>query len=152
MHRMKPIQEKLFSGPTSVRMTVPVPEHVREAFQRLAASQGCSVGKAMGDWLADTVEAVEAMTALLSEAKDRPRRALMEVNSYATSMAGITQDVIQLVSRRPVGQASGEGRAPVGGEARATAAGARPRTLPPPVGNTGGKVPRKAPKTRGGKS
>lgn len=144
---MKPIQEKLFSGPTSVRMTVPVPEHVREAFQRLAAAQGCSVGKAMGEWLADTVDAVEAMTALLTDAKERPRRALMEVNSYATSMAGITQDVIHMVARRPrVGGAAAAGGASATGRPAAAA------PLPPPVGNTGGKVPRKAPKTRGGKS
>ena len=151
MHHMKPTQEKLFSGPTSVRMTVPVPEHVREAFQRLAAAQGCSVGKAMGDWLSDTVEAVEAMTTLLSDAKDRPRRVLMEVHSYATSMADVTEDVIQMVARKPRASVASRGSAAAGG-ASATGIPAAAAPLPPPVGNTGGKVPRKAPKTRGGKS
>lgn len=149
---MKPIQEKLFSGPTSVRMTVPVPVHVREAFQRLAAAQGCSVGKAMGDWLADTVQAAEAMADLLSDVRDRPRRALMQVDSYATSIGGITQEVVELAMRRANVGSKNEGAGAAGGEACATPAALAPRTLPPPVGNTGGKVPRKAPKTRGGKS
>ena len=149
MHRMKPIQEKLFSGPTSVRMTVPVPEHVREAFQRLAAAQGCSVGKAMGDWLTDTVEAAEAMAGVLSDVRARPRKAIMKINSYAQSISGATDEVIQMISEHARRTDRKVGASAAGG-ASATGIPAAARPLTPPVGNTGGKVPRKAPKTRGG--
>lgn len=146
--RMKQAQPDLFNGPATVRMTVPVPPYVRDAFVRLAAVQGCSVGKAMGDWLESTLAGVEAMTEVVEQAKGEPGRVLLRVNSYAQSIAGYTEDVIQLARSRPD---SGHESA-AGGPLR----GALPRSQgrktasPPPYGNTGGKVPKAGKKAGGG--
>ena len=45
----------------TIRVTVPVRPEVLEAFKRLAAAGNTSTGKAMGEWLADTLEGVEFM-------------------------------------------------------------------------------------------
>ncbi len=100
---MKQAQPDLFNGPATVRMTVPVPPYVRDAFVRLAAVQGCSVGKAMGEWLESTLAGVEAMTEVVEQAKGEPGRVLLRVNSYAQSISGFTEDVIQLARTRPDG-------------------------------------------------
>ena len=149
MHHMETTSD-LFPSSKSVRMTVPVPPHVRDAFQRLAAAQGCSVGKAMGDWMTDTVEGVEAMADMLERARQQPRKAISSVHVYATSMQNVVDSVIVALRGDVLPQgapAPGEG-ASLGGGA-APGAGA-PRPLTPPVGNTGGKVPRKVAKGRGG--
>ena len=98
---MEQAQPDLFNGPATVRMTVPVSPYVRDAFVRLAAVQGCSVGKAMGDWLESTLAGVEAMTEVVEQAKGEPGRVLLRVNSYAQSISGFTEDVIQLARTRP---------------------------------------------------
>lgn len=112
----------------SVRVTVPVSQHVLESFQRLAAVQGISVGKAMGDWLSDTVDAVHSLTSVLEKARTAPRLAALELNAYALGIADMTAELIDTV------------RAKEGGSARSG-------TLTPPPSNTGGKVPQKPKKT-----
>ena len=54
-----PSQDKLFPDQKAIRVTVPVTPEVQAAFQRLAAASGMSTGKAMGEWLADTMEGVD---------------------------------------------------------------------------------------------
>ena len=46
-----------------IRTTVPVRPEVHAAFKRLADVQGVSLGRAIGDWLSDTFEAAEMVTA-----------------------------------------------------------------------------------------
>ena len=128
-------QTTLFEDQKPVRVTVPVRPDVLAAFQRLAAAQGVSTGKAMGEWLADTLEGVEAMAGLLEKARATPKLAVQEIHSYALGLTDLTSELLQQVKGRV--QADGAGKR----ELRAPADGAR--TLPPPVSNTGGKVPKK---------
>ena len=153
---MKQAQPDLFNGPATVRMTVPVSPYVRDAFVRLAAVQGCSVGKAMGDWLESTLAGVEAMTEVVEQAKGEPGRVLLRVNSYAQSIAGFTEDVIHMARTRPDGYPEPESAQPRQAAERSGAAGAAARSRglktasPPPYGNTGGKVPKAGKKAGGG--
>lgn len=108
----------------SVRVTVPVRQDVLESFRRLASVQGISTGKAMGDWLADTIDAVHSMTSVLAKARSAPKLAAMELNAYALGLADLTSELIEQV-KKPA---------------------AAPLT--PPVSNTGGKVPQTRKKPR----
>ena len=56
-------------NPEIIRVTVPVRPEVLEAFKRLAAAGNTSTGKAMGEWLADTLEGVEFMAMKMEEAR-----------------------------------------------------------------------------------
>ena len=59
-----------------IRTTVPVRPEVHAAFKRLADVQGVSLGRAIGDWLSDTFEAAEMVTAKMQKAKTDPVRVI----------------------------------------------------------------------------
>ena len=146
-------QKPLFEEQKQVRVTVPVAPDVLEAFQRLAAVSGMSTGKAMGEWLADTLDGVSMMTDLLNKAKQAPKLAARELHAYAQGLTGLTSDLIDEIKSKSAGAAPG-----TGGKRSATVPGAAPaqrvksvleetkkrstRPLTPPVSNTGGKVPK----------
>ncbi|MDT9702143.1 hypothetical protein, partial [Streptomyces sp. P17] len=67
-------QKPLFADQKPVRVTVPVTPEVQEAFQRLAAASGMSTGKAMGEWLQDTLEGALAMAEMLEKARQAPKQ------------------------------------------------------------------------------
>jgi hypothetical protein len=146
-------QKPVFEEQKQVRVTVPVAPDVLEAFQRLAAVSGMSTGKAMGEWLADTLDGVSMMTELLDKAKQAPRLAARELHAYAQGLTGLTSDLIEEIKGKSAEAAPG-----TGGKRSATVPGAASaqrmkvvleetkqrsrRTLTPPVSNTGGKVPK----------
>lgn len=110
--------------PTKLRVTVPVTAEVQETFKRLAEASGVSVGKAMGEWLADTMEAAVAMADLMEKAREQPKLAMRELHGYALGLTDVTQGILD-----------GLGRA---GSA-----------VNPPVSNTGGKLPQTPKKAKG---
>ena len=150
------------------RVTVPIDVDVLAVFERLAAASGTSVGKAMGTWLADTVEGAQAMADLMEKARNAPKQAVMELHAYALGLTDVTQGFLDHVNSASVAtskavlKAKSAGAAPkTGGNAAAGGpvlgaapaprkkASSRSKTqVTPPVGNTGGKLPRK-PKNRG---
>lgn len=143
-------QQPLFDEAAKVRVTVPVTPETLELFKRLAAVQGSSVGKAMGDWLADTGEAVESMTKLLADARRSPVKVARRLSAYASGVSDAAAELlegIQAKSKRSKGVAAD--RASFSSdESGATATTKRPvsarkaagKVLTPPVSNTGGKV------------
>lgn len=124
--------------PQLVRTTISVRPEVLEAFKRLCAVTGVSTSKGIGDWLADTVEAAEAMADLVEKARQQPKMVVRQLQGYALGMADMTNDLLEELRTRPSSGASGAG-------ARAGDA------LTPPVGNTGGKLSTQ-PKNKRGKS
>ena len=66
-----------------IRTTVPVRPEVHAAFKRLADVQGVSLGRAIGDWLSDTFEAAEMVTAKMQKAKTDPVRVIRELQLLA---------------------------------------------------------------------
>lgn len=168
MHHMKTPatpQHSLFVDQKPVRVTVPVPVDVLEAFRRLADVQGVSVGRAMGEWLTDTLDGVNAMTDLVAKARRTPHLAARQLHAYAIATAdqaaelldqvkakSSTREVVAGVARKPAPRraVTPQDRLSdfVAGLAVPTPEGS------PPWGNTGGKVPKKTTKVvqkRGGK-
>lgn len=118
----------------SIRLSITITPEVHAAFRRLADASGMSMGRAMGEWLGDTLEAVEFMADKMEQARAAPRIVMQEMHAYALGLADETKQVLEQVKKRAR-------------EERAGGSGARPRAHPalvPP------NPPR--PVIRGGKS
>ena len=124
--------------PERVRVTVPVSPEVLDAFQRLAKASGMSTGRAMGDWLADTMEGAEFMAHTLEKARAAPRLAVQEMQAMAL---GLGDDLGALLTRmRKEGRGLPDGgRASAAPDAGRTASGT---PLPPRPVIRGGKSPK----------
>ena len=141
-----PSQDKLFPDQKAIRVTVPVTPEVQAAFQRLAAASGMSTGKAMGEWLADTMEGALTMAEMLEKARRAPKQAVSEMHAYALGLADMTTELMQNLRRSKAGGKAGAG---VGDAVAPHApAPAAPSPLPPRTVIRGGKS-QKRPKTGG---
>lgn len=148
-----------------VRVTVPMPVEVKQAFERLAAAQGCSVGRAMGDWLADTVDAAGAMASLLEKAREEPMLAMRQMHSYALGLGDMTSELMEGLRKGTSSKKPGKrqhAQPTASGSVAAAHAAAkgdfesfakriqdRGAEVTPPLSNTGGKLPQKSGKTGG---
>ena len=136
-------------SPKLVRTTISVDSETLEVFQRLAAVSGKSQSKVMGEWITDTMDAASLMADLMQKARDQPKLVAAELRGYALGLSDLTADLLEQVKgQKGVQGADGKRSAaasgtPVPGGVRELFDG-----LTPPVGNTGGKLPRK-PKNRG---
>ena len=133
-------QAPLFDDHKPVRVTVPVHPEVLAAFQRLAAASGVSTGKAMGDWLQDTLEGALAMAEMLEKARRAPKQAVSEMHAYALGLADVTSDLMDNLRRRSGGGKTGAATGTAGGGT--VAAPVAPAPLPPRTVIRGGKSPR----------
>ena len=140
--------DKNITPPTKPpRVSVPVSAEVLEVFQRLAKAGNMSTGKAMAEWLGDTVEAAEFMAATMEKARAAPKVVMREMHAYALGLADETGEMIRQISRK--GELE---RAQASVVARKRSAGGGDGLsdpLTPPLSNTGGKVPEKGKKSRG---
>ena len=164
MHMNTPhAQKPLFADQKPVRVTVPVTPEVHEAFQRLAAASGISTGKAMGDWLKDTLEGALAMAEMLEKARSAPKQAVRQMHSYALGLTDVTSELLESLSKRSrkgvvtVGRqtphsagSAGEGAPPRGeGPTARKASAAAKAPLPPRTVIRGGKSPKTPKKPKG---
>lgn len=115
-----------------VRVTVPVAPHVLAAFRDLAAIQGVSVGRAMGEWMRDTIDGVEAMTQLMEKAKRAPHLAVRELSGYAMGLSELTTQLVDEVRAKS--------RTGAGERLNTVAKSVAVKVATPPYSNTGGKV------------
>lgn len=115
--------------PQRVRLTISVSPEVHQTFTRMAQAGSMSVGRAMGDWLQDTMDAATHVTHLLERARSAPRQITQEIHAYALGLADETNQALQSM------------RGKEGLTRAADAASAVPPGLSPPSGNTGAKVP-----------
>lgn len=129
------------SSPTTdpVRLSITVTPEVHAAFRRLADASGMSMGKAMGEWLGDTLEAVEFMAEKMEQARAAPRLVMQEMHAYALGLADETKQVLEQVRKR------GQRAEPARGVAPASPMSPRP-VIRGGKSHTGKTVP------RGGKS
>ena len=98
----------------------------------MSKATGMSTGRAMGEWLGDTLEGAEAMAGLVERARQSPIKAAREMNAYALGLADMTEQLIETVK-------GGSGRR--AGWASGAPSGAASDPFTPPPSNTGGKVP-----------
>ena len=119
-------------------------------FQRFAEVSGLSVGKSMSDWLRDTMSGLDAMIDILESHKRRPSEAMEKLTLLASSLQDITAGAIEGMKEQPSPLREG---APATGKSLAIARAAMVKasrvSLIPPSSNTGGKVPRVNPNTKG---
>src|SRR3954449_6422659 len=125
--------------PDRVRVTVPVSAEVLEAFQKIAQATGMSVGRAMGEWLQDTLDAAQFMGQTVEKAREAPRVVARELHAYALGLGDMTRDLLDDLAAK--GRAA-DGRGDGGAMPRPAGA----RTTPP--SNTGGNPPTTSPVLR----
>ena len=137
---------KILSSPTSKppRVSVPVSPEALDAFQRLGKASNMSTGRAIAEWLDDTIEAANFMALNMEKARLAPKQAMSQLHAYAFGMAEETGDLLAKIKAKAEGSAD----APTVGK-RSAAGGGLPI---PPSCNTGGKVPKAKGPQRGGKS
>lgn len=135
---------KTLSTPTKAyRISVPVAPDVLAIFERLAKAGNMSTGRAMAEWLGDTVEAAELMASTMERARAAPKIVTAELHAMMLGMADQTKE-LQDKFRKYKGtlddwQDGREGRAAVPPASRTDG-----QSSPiPPSCNTGGKVPPK---------
>lgn len=131
------------TSPPITRTTIPVDNEVLAVFQRLAKAGNMSTGKAIGEWLADTVDAAQLMASTMERARAAPKIVTAELHAMMLGMADQTKELADKYAKF-------KGAMPdAGASASATAAGMRPEVQIPPSCNTGGKLPKTTPKKRG---
>lgn len=131
--------------PTSslVRVTVPVSPEVLGIFQRLAKAGSMSTGRAMGEWLADTVEAAELMASTMERARAAPKIVTAEIHAMLLGMTDQTKELMDKFAKMKGARLaeSGKRSAPLPGGLLAT--------LKTPPSNTGVNYLNKAKTHRG---
>ena len=144
------------------RVMVPITPEVQADFERLAAAQGCTTGRAISEWLTDTLEGAAAIADLVEKARREPIAAMRQMHSYALGLGDMTTEILDGLRKATSSKSEGGGQqqpesGSAGADGRLSArslrdvldqAQSRGDALYPPVGNTGGKVPKK-PKNRG---
>jgi hypothetical protein len=126
----------------ALRISVPVDGDTMEVFKRLAKAGNMSTGRAMAEWLKDTVDAAELMASTMERARAAPKIVTAELHAMALGMADMSKDLHDKF------------RGYRGSIAKGASAAQPPRpsgdTFPPPC-NTGGKVPKRGNTQEGGK-
>jgi hypothetical protein len=84
---------------SNVRVTVPVSPEVLGIFQRLAKAGGMSTGRAMGEWLGDTVEAAELMASTMERARAAPKIVTAELHAMMLGMTDQTKELMDKFSK-----------------------------------------------------
>lgn len=104
-HTLTPFPSPREHSPDKVRVTVPIPSDVHEAFKRLAAASGSSVGRAMGEWLSNMTDAVHFTAHTMERARSAPAIAMREMHLYAQGLADETGEIVRRM--RDAGAANG---------------------------------------------
>ncbi len=131
------------SPPSITRTTIPVENDVLAVFQRLAKAGNMSAGKAMGEWLKDTVEAAELMAATMERARAAPKVVTAELHAMMLGMADQTKELQDKFSKF-------KGSIDAGPTERKRSAPGGTSAVIPPSCNTGGKFTGgKQPKPKG---
>lgn len=138
---------KIVSPPTRTpRISVPVDADTLEVFERLAKAGNMSTGRAMAEWLRDTVEAAELMASTMERARAAPKIVTAELHAMMLGMADQTKELKDRFAKLGKDPSAVPGKA-----GRRTSADAGsfldfveslPKSAIPPSCNTGGKVPK----------
>ena len=141
---------KTLSPPTMKppRVSVPVSADVLQVFERLAKASNMSTGRAMAEWLADTLEAADLMASTVERARAAPKIVTPELHAMMLGMTDQTKELMDKFSKFKGSLPSGVDGAG-DGKRSAAAAQAAPDGPIPPSCNTGGKVPIKTIATGG---
>lgn len=121
------------------RVSVPVTPEVLVIFERLAKAANMSTGRAIAEWLSDTVEAAELMASTMERARAAPKIVTAELHAMMLGMTDLTKELSDKYAKfnRSTDRAAPGGGLPTAGAARSVG----DLMANPPSCNTGGKVP-----------
>ena len=122
-----PTQEK----PKTIRLTIPVSAEAHAAFTRISKATGMPVGRAMAEWMDDTLDAAQYLAETLEKAREAPRLVAQQLHAYAL---GVADETGQLLKQVREGSRARDSRAQPGEPVVGSI---------PPSCNTGGKVPQR---------
>lgn len=128
---MRTSRDPASSPSAPARLSVPLTDEVRAAFERMSQVTGVSVGRCIGQWLVDTLPAVQAMTDRVHAVRDTPRRAVHQLHAYADALSSDASRVLDGISAGAAASVRGGLPTRDGGAAAGL----------PPSCNTGGKLP-----------
>ena len=80
--------------PQNVRLTITVTPEVHAAFSRMAEVTGMSLGRCMGEWLADTQEGAEMLTSQLLRAREAPKQVIREMRQGLLGVLDQTDNLL----------------------------------------------------------
>ena len=108
------------TDPKNIRLTITVTPEVHETFTRFAKAASMPVGRAMGEWLGDTLDAATWTAKKMEDARAQPKLVARELHAYALGMVDEAGAFIKSMQTkgadsRPVGDAKA---APAGRAAR----------------------------------
>jgi hypothetical protein len=140
------------------RVSVPVSADVLAIFERLAKAGNMSTGRAIAEWLGDTVEAASLMATTMERARAAPKLVTAELHAMMLGMADQTKELQDKYSKFKGPLAAAPKPATVRGSSADTGGegfgqfieSLKPQN--PPSCNTGGKVPTVRKNHKGGKS
>lgn len=137
-----------------IRLTITVSQEVHEVFSRMAQSGGVSLGRCMGDWLADTLDGAQFVAQKMAEAKTMPRTVMREMQAITAGLHEVVSDQVSKGAGQRGAHAPGARGGPMDGTAAQFIASlsAKSARRAPPSSNTGGKSPRKTLGPQGGKA
>ena len=96
-----------------VRLTISVTPEVHAAFVRLSGASNMSISRAMGEWLGDTLDAVEFTASKVEQARAAPKVVMRELHAYAMGLADETSSVLHSMRGKGAARpASGKRSAP----------------------------------------
>lgn len=121
------------------RVSVPVSAEVLTTFERLAKAGNMSTGRAMAEWLADTLEGAELMASTMERARAAPKLVTAELHAMALGLSENTKELMDRFSK--MGKAARTGTPGQAGAGTSGTVGAALAAIPPSC-NTGGKVPK----------
>jgi hypothetical protein len=125
--------------PKDIRLTIPVTPEVHAAFTRIAKAGNMPTGRAMGEWLGDTLDAALFMADKMEQARSAPSLVARELHSYALGLSDMTSGLMEELRKGPSGAQASASAVPAGPVSRTL-------TPTPPPSNTGGES--KLPKQR----
>lgn len=100
------------SKPEIVRLTIPVSREVHDTFTRLAKASSMSTGRAMAEWLGDTLDAATFMAHTMERAREAPKLVARELHAYALGLGDESTDLIEkLRAKGAADRAAGAGAA-----------------------------------------
>ena len=125
------------------RVSVPVSVDTLEVFERLAKAGNMSTGRAIAEWLTDTVEAAELMASTMERARAAPKIVTAELHAMMLGMADQSKELQDKFAKY-------KGSIDAGPTERKRSAPGGTSAVIPPSCNTGGKVSGgKKPKPKG---
>lgn len=138
---MQRMTKTLSPPPRPPRVSVPVDGETLEVFERLAKAGNMSTGRAMAEWLRDTIEAAELMASTMERARAAPKIVTAELHAMMLGMADQSKELSDRFAKFKGSMDAGPS-----GAKRSRPAG--PEAMLPPSCNTGGKVSQKQAKQR----